>query len=68
MMYLVQRIDEYGIVWDDDVSGFPMSHEGAETLRRYLTDRIDIDGRYDRKYTSYIVVPTCTRLVSVVSD
>tara|TARA_Y100001937_G_C6960110_1_gene258497 strand:- start:422 stop:640 length:219 start_codon:yes stop_codon:yes gene_type:complete len=37
--FLVQRIDENGAVVEDDVSGFPMSQDGAHTVLRMMTEK-----------------------------
>ena len=50
MMFLLQCIDASGAVVNDDVSGFPMTRDGAETLRRFLSGRI-------HPGFTYIVVP-----------
>ena len=36
MMFLVQCIDDTGRVVDEDVPGFPMTRDGAETMCRFF--------------------------------
>ena len=36
MMFLVQCIDDTGRTIDDDVTGFPMTRDGAETMCRFF--------------------------------
>ena len=49
MMFFVQQIDEDGKVINDDVSGFPLTQDGAYTVLRMMTKK------YPRN--TYIVVP-----------
>lgn len=39
MRFFIQRINENGTVVDDDVSGFPMSQDGAHTVLRMMTEK-----------------------------
>ena len=64
LSFIVQRIDAAGTVVTDDVTGFSMTYDGAQTMCRYLR------GRYSRspcslstsqarrlRGSSYVVVP-----------
>lgn len=56
MMFLIQCIDCAGRTIDDDVTGFPMTSDGAETVRQFLQGRIHATSAVRRGFT-YIVVP-----------
>jgi len=49
MRFFVQQIDETGAVVNDDVSGFPMSHDGAHTVLRMMAEK--------NPQNMYILVP-----------